>query len=267
MADKFAGGIKAGSTSVSLRVNLGAQSGLAFDTAGLTAYYWRQGGSKTAITLATLAAINSAYSSGGFKEVNSGDVPALYRLDVPDAALATGADWVTVVVNYNNEVWFMETYALETERASQASVNTIDDFLDTEIAAILAAVDTEIAAIKTQTDKLTFNGSNEVASNVTAIAAAAITAAAIASDAITAAKIATDAGQEIADALLDRSNGIETSMTLRQALRIILSAAAGKLSGAATTTVNIRDVGDTKNRISATVDADGNRSAVSLDAT
>jgi hypothetical protein len=34
-----------------------------------------------------------------------------------------------------------------TALASQASVNTIDDFLDTEIAAILAAVDTETAAI------------------------------------------------------------------------------------------------------------------------
>lgn len=32
-------------------------------------------------------------------------------------------------------------------RASQSSVNTIDDFLDTEVAAILAAVDTEVAAI------------------------------------------------------------------------------------------------------------------------
>lgn len=40
-------------------------------------------------------------------------------------------------------------------RASQASVDTIDDFLDTEIAAILAAVDTEVAAIKTVTDQFT----------------------------------------------------------------------------------------------------------------
>ena len=71
----------------------------------------------------------------------------------------------------------------------------------------------------------------------------------------------------IADALLDRANGVETSWTLRQALRIMLAAAAGKLSGAATTSVAIRDVGDTKNRISATVDADGNRSAVTLDNT
>lgn len=41
-----------------------------------------------------------------------------------------------------------------TALASQASVNTIDDFLDTEVAAILAAVDTEVAAIKAKTDNL-----------------------------------------------------------------------------------------------------------------
>ncbi len=72
--------------------------------------------------------------------------------------------------------------------------------------------------------------------------------------------------QSIATALLDLSNGVETSYTLRQALRLILSSAAAKLSGAATTTVTIRDIADTKDRITATVDASGNRTAVSVDA-
>jgi hypothetical protein len=40
----------------------------------------------------------------------------------------------------------------------QTSVNTIDDFLDTEVAAILAAVDTEVAAIKAVTDNLPNSG-------------------------------------------------------------------------------------------------------------
>ncbi|NIA67781.1 hypothetical protein HBA54_04185 [Pelagibius litoralis] len=71
----------------------------------------------------------------------------------------------------------------------------------------------------------------------------------------------------IAAALLDLANGIETGVTLRQAQRIQLSSAAGKLSGAATTSIAIRDVGDSKDRITATVDANGNRSAVTLDAT
>ncbi len=69
-----------------------------------------------------------------------------------------------------------------------------------------------------------------------------------------------------ADALLDRTNGVETGLTLRQCLRLVSAALFGKLSGAATTTVAIRDFGDTKNRISATVDADGNRAAVVTDA-
>lgn len=60
---------------------------------------------------------------------------------------------------------------------------------------------------------------------------------------------------------------VEGSITVVQALRLQLAALAGKLSGAATTTVSIRDTGDTKNRIVATVDADGNRSAVTLDGT
>ena len=68
-----------------------------------------------------------------------------------------------------------------------------------------------------------------------------------------------------ADALLDRADGIETGLTPRGAFRLIAAASAGKLSGAATTTVTIRNVGDTKNRITATVDASGNRTAVTAD--
>jgi hypothetical protein len=70
-----------------------------------------------------------------------------------------------------------------------------------------------------------------------------------------------------ADALLDRAAGIETGLTVRQGLRLISAALLGKASGLATTSATYRDVGDTKNRIVATVDGDGNRSAVTLDAT
>lgn len=65
-----------------------------------------------------------------------------------------------------------------------------------------------------------------------------------------------------ADALLDRAAGVETNRTIRQAMRLMLAALAGKLSGAATTTVVIRDTNDTVDRITATCDTDGNRTAV-----
>lgn len=70
-----------------------------------------------------------------------------------------------------------------------------------------------------------------------------------------------------ASTLLDLANGIETGLTPRQALRLISAAMAGKLSGATTTTITIRNTADSKNRITATVDADGNRSAVTYDLT
>jgi hypothetical protein len=72
------------------------------------------------------------------------------------------------------------TTELQAGLATQASVDAIDDFLDTEIAAILAAVDTEvaailaavdteIAAIKAKTDQLTFTKANELDANMQSI--------------------------------------------------------------------------------------------------
>jgi len=64
------------------------------------------------------------------------------------------------------------------------------------------------------------------------------------------------------------STGIlEGTLSLSEALRIILAALAGKLSGGGTTTRYIRDVADTKPRITATIDTSGNRTAVTLDGT
>ncbi len=75
----------------------GRKTGLAFDTIGLTAYYIRQGAAAVSITLASQTAAG-AWTSGGFAEVSSSNAPGVYRLDVPDAAFAAGADSVVVVL-------------------------------------------------------------------------------------------------------------------------------------------------------------------------
>lgn len=65
--------------------------------------------------------------------------------------------------------------------------------------------------------------------------------------------------------LLDEED-IETGMTLRQALRVIAAATAGKVSGGGTSTITIRNaVADGADRIVATVDSNGNRSAITYD--
>lgn len=65
------------------------------------------------------------------------------------------------------------------------------------------------------------------------------------------------------DAILDDAIG-DGSITMRQAIRVILAVCAAKLSGAATTTITIRNVADSANIVVATVDADGNRTAVTV---
>lgn len=68
--------------------------------------------------------------------------------------------------------------------------------------------------------------------------------------------------------LLVPGTTVESGLTALNALKLIVASVAGKLSGAATTTITIRNaVADTKNRIVATVDADGNRSAITYDVT
>ena len=58
---------------------------------------------------------------------------------------------------------------------------------------------------------------------------------------------------------------VDGTVTFRQSTRLQNAVLAGKASGLATTTAVYRDLADTKDRISATVDADGNRSAVTRD--
>lgn len=66
--------------------------GVLFDTSGIDLNYRRDGAAVVSITEVTLAALTTAWASGGFKEVANGR----YRLDVPDAAFATGVDQVTI---------------------------------------------------------------------------------------------------------------------------------------------------------------------------
>lgn len=71
-----------------------------------------------------------------------------------------------------------------------------------------------------------------------------------------------------ADALLDRANAVETGLTPREAWRLVAAACAGKASGLDTTTAVYRNaVADSKDRITATVDENGNRTAVTVDLT
>ena len=61
--------------------------GVLFDTSGMDLEYRREGAAVVNVTEATLAALTTAHTDGGFLEIGHG----LYRFDLPDAAVATGA--------------------------------------------------------------------------------------------------------------------------------------------------------------------------------
>jgi hypothetical protein len=133
--------------------------------------------------------------------------------------------------------------------ASPAAVGSAMTLTAAYDAAKTASTQTSVDAVKAKTDNLPASPADQV----TLVAVGTLVSALPSANAN-------------ADALLDRANGVETALTPRQALRLATAAAAGKLSGAATTTVTIRNaVADSKDRITATVDSDGNRLAVATD--
>ena len=72
-------------------------TGLTSASGSLTAYYYREGAGTgaTAITLAATGALGT-WESGGFFEVDATNMPGWYELGIPNAALATGADFVGI---------------------------------------------------------------------------------------------------------------------------------------------------------------------------
>lgn len=99
--------IRAGTTSKRIPVFIADSSsttgagktGLAFDTASLVWYYWREDAGNVAGTAVTLAtATLGTFTSGGFKEKDSTNMPGDYELGIPDAALAAGAKWVKMML-------------------------------------------------------------------------------------------------------------------------------------------------------------------------
>jgi hypothetical protein len=143
MADKLKGGIIGGATDLSIPVLLRKQAdntelkGLL--DASLLCSYWRQGGIRVSIATTSLAAANSAHADGGWVEVNSLALPGLYRLDLPDAAVASAADWVVVAVlpssTTTGYLWAQE-YTITGDPASSLGFATINVATESLIAAV-----------------------------------------------------------------------------------------------------------------------------------
>ena len=88
--------VKKGSTDRSVTVYIidatdgTPETSVAYNTSGIDLWYRREGADKVSITEASLAALTTAHTDGGFLAIGNGS----YRLDLPDAAFAAGANYV-----------------------------------------------------------------------------------------------------------------------------------------------------------------------------
>lgn len=285
--------IKKGSTDQSTVIRIvdstafTPETAVEHNTSGIDLWYRREGATKTSITEAALASLDAAHSDGGIEHIGDG----YYRLDLPDAACATGVNSVQIggtvtgmiVIGNEHELCDVDPYdgvrmgmtALPNAAADAAGGLPISDDggldlddLNTNVSAILA--DTGTDGVKIADDAITaakFDESTAFPLKSADTGATAVARTGADSDTLETLSDQLDTlpvDSELADAVADEvyDNDGTNDITFRQAVRLFLSALTGKSTGGGTTTLNFRDLADSKNRLTVTVDANGNRTAV-----
>lgn len=207
-------------------------TGLAFNTAGLVLSYQRALGARVAITLVTQT-VTGAWASGGFVEIDATNLPGWYRLDVPNAALATGADFAGIGWTGANAIQdgtLIDLPAYD-PLAAGAALGTVWD--EPRSSHTTAGTFGQGVIVQTNNDK---TGVSLAATGL--------------------------------DPVLDSANGVETGMSIRGMWRLLAALWAGKRSGAGTNTEVYRSaVSDSKPRVTVTVDSSGNHTAFTTDQT
>lgn len=131
--------------------------------------------------------------------------------------------------------------ATVSSRASQTSLDTLDDYVDSEVASILSAVDTEVASIKAITDQMVFSTANRLNVQVFGMEAGVVTAAAIATGAVDADALATDAVNEIRAAITGGAYAINTDAG--GSVRVVDGTGTGEINTASGAIVQVDQLG------------------------
>jgi len=172
-------------------------------------------------------------------------------------------------------------------KGSAAPANTGDAYArlgapaGVSVSADVAAIKTDSGAIKAKTDGLNFTGTDvkatldgepvalsaDQAVNVTKIAGAAVSTstAQVGVNVVSQANIDFGATQKASIATAVSGLVIENSKTFLQVVRSMFAILCGKTSGGGTDTLKFRDNADLKDRVTVTVDANKNRTGITLD--
>lgn len=229
------------------------ETGVVFNTSGIDLWYRREGAAKTSITEATLAALTTAHADGGFLHISDGE----YRLDLPDAAFATGANHVdfggtvTGMVIIGGRVRLVDYDPEDTVRLGLTSLPN---------AAAQAAGG--LYTRGTGAGQINQNANGQVDVNVTHAAgtawtSGAITAAVIAADAIGSSELAAGAVDKIwAKTMTELASVPGVTASILEAIEWVFLQARNKKTQTATTST-LRNDADNATIGTSTVSDDG----------
>jgi hypothetical protein len=80
------------------------KTGLVFNSAGQTAYYKRDVGTASVVITLVTATLGT-FTSSGFKEVDATNMPGVYEVGIPDAAVAAGALSCVIEIKGASNAW------------------------------------------------------------------------------------------------------------------------------------------------------------------
>ncbi len=218
--------------------------------------------STTNITAGTLTTVTTATNLTNAPTV--GDFTSTMKTSIGTAVAASAVASVTGNVggNVTGSIGSLATQA-KADVNAEADTALADVGLTTTVTGrIDVAISTRMATYTQPTGFLAATFPLTVASTTNITAATGITVSTNGDK--TGYALTSGERDSIAAALLDLAAGVETSLTLRQFARLVAAVLLGKSSNSGAT---FRDTGDTKNRLVATVDASGNRTAITRDAT
>jgi hypothetical protein len=157
------------------------KEGLTDASAGLALWYRRQLGAKTAITPAALADLTTAHTDGGFEEIDDG----VYRVDLPDAAVATGSDDVTIggsatgaiAVPVSHALNFVTQANIQSECEDALVAKGLDHLVSASVAGTDIANDSIVAQLASKAVTADWDSYNNETDSHEAIKDALLTAA------------------------------------------------------------------------------------------
>lgn len=196
----------------STKLDGGGLTGLVHDSSSLTAYYYREGaGSAVAIALKTMTL--GTWTTEGFVAVDGTNMPGLYQLGIPDLALASGANSVTIMLkgatNMVPVVIEIELTATDNQDSVRAGMTALPN--------AAAGANTGLPVVGTQVPNATAGANNGLPTvgaqvpNATAGAASGLaivgSAMALGTDALSAAAVSSAGAAKLMDIMARRATG------------------------------------------------------------